>query len=199
MAELFTYRKNKNFEKPGLEIKAHPPSILARSANMFPIKSNTLSLEKAHTGEIRLRFYGRTLLAGGASLQSNPSHVFYSLARLRLKPMNHSPNLVTTIRWMSIITGNRARLSLVDGAGDPLMRAPEWLRQHRLRGIGAIEKQLSDLTPGDREELREICGRVRGNHYDLGRFDLGKELSALRFQLLAVSCSAIILKLTADS
>nr|VFK59628.1 MAG: hypothetical protein BECKUNK1418G_GA0071005_100813 [Candidatus Kentron sp. UNK]VFK68822.1 MAG: hypothetical protein BECKUNK1418H_GA0071006_100642 [Candidatus Kentron sp. UNK] len=34
-ANMFTYRKNKNFEKPGLEIKAHPPSILARSANMF--------------------------------------------------------------------------------------------------------------------------------------------------------------------
>nr|VFK68446.1 MAG: hypothetical protein BECKUNK1418G_GA0071005_12354 [Candidatus Kentron sp. UNK]VFK73544.1 MAG: hypothetical protein BECKUNK1418H_GA0071006_12173 [Candidatus Kentron sp. UNK] len=33
--EIFTYRKNKKFEKPGLEIKAHPPSILARSANMF--------------------------------------------------------------------------------------------------------------------------------------------------------------------
>ena len=32
---LFRYRKNKNLEKPGLEIKAHPPSVLARSANMF--------------------------------------------------------------------------------------------------------------------------------------------------------------------
>nr|VFK67676.1 MAG: hypothetical protein BECKUNK1418G_GA0071005_11565 [Candidatus Kentron sp. UNK]VFK72921.1 MAG: hypothetical protein BECKUNK1418H_GA0071006_11495 [Candidatus Kentron sp. UNK] len=32
---LFTYRKNKDSEKPGLEIKAHPPSVLARSANMF--------------------------------------------------------------------------------------------------------------------------------------------------------------------
>nr|VFK67040.1 MAG: hypothetical protein BECKUNK1418G_GA0071005_112310 [Candidatus Kentron sp. UNK] len=33
--DVFTYRKNKDSEKPGLEIKAHPPSVLARSANMF--------------------------------------------------------------------------------------------------------------------------------------------------------------------
>nr|VFK09996.1 MAG: hypothetical protein BECKLPF1236A_GA0070988_1003018 [Candidatus Kentron sp. LPFa]VFK26054.1 MAG: hypothetical protein BECKLPF1236C_GA0070990_1002918 [Candidatus Kentron sp. LPFa] len=35
IASLFTHRKNKDSEKPGLEIKAHPPSVLARSANMF--------------------------------------------------------------------------------------------------------------------------------------------------------------------
>nr|VFK23682.1 MAG: hypothetical protein BECKLPF1236B_GA0070989_13722 [Candidatus Kentron sp. LPFa] len=182
MAELFTYRKNKNFEKPGLEIKAHPPSILARSANMFPIKSNTLSLEKAHTGEIRLRFHGRTLLAGGASLQSNPSHAFYSLARLRLKPMNHNPNPVTTIRWMLIITGNRAQLSPVDGAGDPLLHAPEWLRQHCLRAWDWRHRKaaVGSYPRGQGGATGDLRARA-GNHYDLGRFDLGKELSAIRF------------------
>nr|VFK60365.1 MAG: hypothetical protein BECKUNK1418G_GA0071005_101120 [Candidatus Kentron sp. UNK]VFK69227.1 MAG: hypothetical protein BECKUNK1418H_GA0071006_101220 [Candidatus Kentron sp. UNK] len=65
---ILTYRKNRNSEKPGREIKAHPPSILARSANMF--SKNTISGPQA--GIICFRREARLSILTGID---NPFHM----------------------------------------------------------------------------------------------------------------------------
>nr|VFK68471.1 MAG: hypothetical protein BECKUNK1418G_GA0071005_12382 [Candidatus Kentron sp. UNK]VFK73603.1 MAG: hypothetical protein BECKUNK1418H_GA0071006_12282 [Candidatus Kentron sp. UNK] len=49
--QQFTYRKKKNSEKPGLVIRAYPPSILARSANMFCLSRNAHPVQMAQPQE----------------------------------------------------------------------------------------------------------------------------------------------------